>query len=39
MKPIAALLGAATLATVATFTFFGGYWYELLRHNNKEDNE
>lgn len=39
MKPVAALLGAATLAAVATITFFGGYWHELLRHNNKEDKQ
>jgi hypothetical protein len=35
--PILSLLGAGILVSVATFTYFGGYWYELLR--KKDDDE
>jgi hypothetical protein len=34
---IAALIGAAILAGVATFAYFGGYWWQLL--TMKEDDD
>lgn len=36
MIGLLALLGSLILAGTAVFTYFGGYWYELLR---KKDDE
>ena len=34
--PILSLIGAGILVGVAVFTYFGGYWYQLLK---KDDDE
>jgi hypothetical protein len=34
---VAALVAALILVGVATFTFFGGYWYQLWLMRNQDD--
>lgn len=37
MIGILAFIGAAILAGVGIFGFFGGYWYELLRKTDEDE--